>query len=539
MMDYFFLQALVGQLQPLLQGALLTKVFQPQEHLIILRLWNGGRQQRLLIDLRAETLGLYLSDTPYRNPMRPPRFCQLLRARLHRLLTIQIADYDRIVKLEFSSKDGDKYLLLVELLGRSSNMLLLDEHGSVVDCMQRAKTKSERTPVVGQLYIAPIAQAKIPLQDAAASIIAAEQKGELNTEWLMQHVFPMSTPVAVALQKHTVTSPAEALNGVNGFISSWQLGHLQPCVQQGVLTMTAGAVALQVNLSDFAEQYHATNAGTSGGNDELVKAVKKGLKKLRQRLGNIEQQIYVCLLADEQRKTGELLLANLHRISRGMHEISVLDYYQDPPVAVVIPLDSAKLPQANAEIYFKRYGKAKRGLDHCERREEQTTSEIAWLQQIEQQLNDEITAADLDLIRQELIETGYYVPRTAIQRETRAVSAASLAKRGQTPNGWEIIWGNNNKTNDYITKNLLKPMDLWLHAHNVPGCHVILKNGGAEVDDTDVNFAATVAAKHSRAAKDSRVDVMVTQGRWVQRIKGAPSGLVKVKQYRVVTVKLD
>ncbi|MDY0190329.1 MAG: NFACT family protein [Desulfuromonas sp.] len=538
MMDYFYLQALVRQLQPQLQGALLNKVFQPQEQLIILRLWNGGRQRRLLIDLNVETLGMYISTAPYRNPTRPPRFSQLLRARLHRLLTIEMDPCDRLVKLSFVGKNGEKYLLLLKLLGRSRNLLLLDEHNCIVDCMLRTKNNSQSDLVVGRQYVAPISTAEIPLHDVETYLQDASHKTEITAQWLMSHVYPMSNAVAVAIQNCSAHDAVKSCDALKNFVSSWQQGRLQPSVQRHVLTMQTSAIPLEIDLSDFAAQHYAASATDLGNNDVLAKAVKKGLKKLRQRLVKIEQQIDSCLLADDQRQLGELLLANLHLIHRGMQEISVLDYYQDPPLPIVIPLDSAKLPQANAEIYFKRYRKGKRGLDHCERRQQQTNDEIYWLQQIEQQLNDEAAAADLDIIRQELIDTGYYKPLTAIQRDTRHASAASLAKRERSPNGWEVIWGNNNKTNDYISKNLLKPMDLWFHAHNIPGCHVILKSAGAEVADVDLNYAATLAAQHSRAAKDDKVEVMVTEGKWVQRIKGAPLGLVKVKQYRIILVKL-
>ncbi len=536
MMDYFFLQALVRQLNPQLQGAMLNKVFQPQEHLIILRLWNGGRQQRLLIDLRAETLGLYITDQLYRNPMRPPRFCQLLRARLHRLSNIEIDQSDRVVRMDFIGTKGESYTLLVELFGRVGNVFLLDGENCVVDSLLRTSRTGQRVQTNGKKYIAPIPHGDITL----AEVLDGACTDDVCADWVLKHLYPMSRAVATMLQQQVEDNSSQGLvAALKKFIISWQKSTLQPCVNHRVLTMQTGVEPLVINLSDFAQQHYLGLSENSGNSSELDKAVQKGIKKLRHRLVNIEQQIDTCLLADEQRKIGELLLTNLHVIRRGMHEVSVLDYYQDPPVAVVIPLDSAKLPQANAEFYFKQYRKGSRGLDHCERRQQQTNYEIDWLQQIEQQLSDSTAVADLDIIRRELIEAGWFVPQTTIQRETRQVSAASAAKHDKSPNGWEIIWGNNNKTNDYVTKNLLKPLDLWFHAHNVPGCHVILKNAGAEVEDVDLHYAATIAAQHSRASKDGRVDVMVTEGKWVQRIKGAPAGLVKVKQYRVITVKLN
>lgn len=530
-MDYFFLHELVHQLQPQLQGALLNKVFQPQRDILILRLWNGRTEQRLLLGTAGVGPRLYLTSQSYRNPMRPPRFCQLLRARLKRLVRIQIDKVDRVVTMDFLGQQDEPYSLVAELFGREGNLVLLDEQGTVVDSLQRSKAGDDRPVVVGQPYIPPTPRGNISLDSAAQQIPTT---GDID-DWLMTQVVPMSRCVAKELSIQAKKRSMQQVLAL--FVESWNAHKLQPICRGSILSMATSELASVPDLSLFAQNHYASLTVQGGDNNtDLNKVVKKAMKRLNKRLQHIDQQIDQCLNADSDKERGDLLLTHLHLMKRGMVQIEVQDYYQNPPVLVMIPLDSAKTPQENAEACFKRYRKGKRGLDHCERRQEQTRYEIEWLNQISQQLDDSATAADSDIIRQELIDAGWYKPTSALQRETRRQSAASLVNRTQSPGGWEIVWGRNNKTNDYVSKTLLKSRDLWFHAHKIPGCHLVIKCDGAIVAEEDQVFAASIAAAHSRAANDTHVEVMVAEGKWVKRIKGAPLGLVKVENYRVIQV---
>ena len=475
-MDYVFLQSLVVQLQEQLQGSMVNKVYQPERELIIFKLWNGRTEQRLLISVGGLGPRIHLTTDEYRNPMRPPRFCQLLRARLSRLASLTLDLHDRIVRLEFVGFKKERYTMIVELFGREGNMVLVDQQQQVVDSLFRSKVDCERPIVVGQPYLPPLMPAQ-PYQSGKTNLVSPQ--GEISS-WpdLSQHVQEHYKELALNLQRK-----------------------------------------------------HGADAHV-----ELRKAVSKALKRLSKRIKHIDEQIEQCLNCDFDKQAGDLLLANLHVMKRGVEEIEVLDYYQDPPVKRLIPLQVVKTPQENAQLYFKRYQKGKRGLDHCQRRFDQTQLEIESLEQIAQQLDDHVTSADSDMIREELIESGWYKPTTTLQRDTRRQKAASLVNRTTSPNGWEVIWGRNNKTNDYVSKTLLKTRDLWFHAHKIPGCHLIIKSDGAEVPLEDLMFAASLCAGHSRAAKDSRVEVMVTEGKHVKRIKGAPLGLVRVETYRVLQV---
>ncbi|MEA3465912.1 MAG: NFACT RNA binding domain-containing protein [Thermodesulfobacteriota bacterium] len=530
-MDYFFLHALVHQLQPQLQGALLNKVFQPQRDVLIFRLWNGRCEHRLLLGTGGVGPRIYLTTAAYRNPMRPPRFCQLLRARLQRLVSIQIDKADRVVTLDFLGQQDETYRLIAELFGREGNLVLLDEMGNVVDSLHRSRAGDDRPLVVGQVYIPPTPRGHIPLENAVQQLPVGGDLGE----WLTTQMTPMSRCVAAELINQAQQQPLQSV--LNNFVFCWHENQLHPVSCGSVLTMTTDKSCVPVDLSNFAQNHYAAlTAQGADNNTDLNKVVRKALKRLNKRLQHIDQQIDQCLHADNDKDKGDLLLAHLHLMKRGMKQIEVQDYYQDPPMMVTIPLDAAKTPQENAEACFKRYRKGKRGLDHCERRQEQTRYEIEWLEQIAQQLDDSATAADSDIIRQELIDAGWYKPTSALQRETRRQSAASLVNRTQSPGGWEIVWGRNNKTNDYVSKTLLKSRDLWFHAHKIPGCHLVIKCDGATVAQEDQIFAAAIAAAHSRAGNDTSVEVMVSEGKWVKRIKGAPPGLVKVENYRVIQV---
>lgn len=475
-MDYLSLQSIVIQLQTQLQGALVNKVYQPDRDLLILKLWNGRLEQRLLIGVGGVGPRIHLTTNTYRNPVRPPRFCQLLRARLKRLVRIEMDPADRIVRLHFVGAQEERYTLIAELFGREGNVILLDQHHRVVDSLFRTKEGCSRPLIVGQPYMAP-------------------DIGDSN------HLTRHSEFVAP-----------------QGDVDQWPN-----------LSLQAEQHFEQVGAA--LQRKHGVDAHT-----ELRKAVSTALKRLNKRLKHIDQQIDQCLNCEQEKQLGDLLLANLHVMKRGMKQIEVLDYYQDPPVVTTVELQSAKTPQENAELYFKRYRKGKRGLDHCQRRLEQTQLEIEWLEQISLQLDDQVTSADSDMIREELVESGWYKPTTALQRDTRHQKPATLVNRVQSPNGWQIVWGRNNKTNDYVSKTLLKPADLWFHAHKIPGCHLVLKSDGADVAMEDQLFAAALCAAHSRAAQDTRVDVMVTEGKHVKRIKGAPLGLVRVEIYRVLQV---
>ncbi len=525
-MDYFFLRALAAQLQQQLAGALFNKIYQPDDATLLLRLWNGGATRRLHLSCGGGG-AVYITDEEYRNPMRPPRFCQLLRARLKRLERVCVSDDDRLLIFICRGGDGKCYQLLAEMFGRSSDIYLLDGDGVVIDSMQRKSTVLRS----GSVYHQARREQLIPLEQAAASLPDSAIRA-----WLLEQVWPTSRWLA----EHVAAADdcAVARQRLEHFAACWNADRMEPHWWNGSAVLRPAEELLDVDLSAWLARQHARGQDGTVLDGELLKVVKKGLKRLRRRLRNIDEQLCQCENSRRDKEYGDLVLANLHLIKRGMDGINVIDYYADAAPTIRLELDSSKTAQQNAEAYYKRYRKAQRGREHCQRRRQLTNNELAWLEQIEQQLSDPaLSAADADIIRQELMDSGYYRPQRAIQSGTRMTRAEKLVNSCTSPGGWKVIWGNNNRTNDYISRHLLHPADLWLHAHKIPGAHVVIKCAGGEVAAEDIHFAAAIAAAHSRAGSNTSVEVMVAVGRRVQRIKGAPPGLVRVQEYQVVQVR--
>lgn len=519
-MDYFFLDALIRQIQPQLHGALVNKIYQPQSDTLVFKMWNGRQEVRLVMRLGPAAAELYLTDQNARNPMRPPRFCQLLRARLHRLESIRLDPMDRIVRLHFNGKEGQSSTLVATFFGRDANLSLLNDEGQLVDVLHRQNARFQEP--------SELLADQIALIDLVQWLRDHEPPESIQT-FLSERVVPMSRAVASSLVTTTEQNPL--IQQVGAFVSAWQQGQLKPRCRGKRLTMwLTGDDEAASNLSRYAREH-----GAGKGPDDLGRVVQKALKRLYKRLASIDAQWQECEQADLFRQQADLLSAQRHLLKRGMTDVEVTDYYQDPPVMCRLRLDPAKAPQENIDQYYKRYSKAKRGLDHCLRRHEQTEQEIAWLEEITEQLESD-SAGDLDVIRQELIEAGIYRPQNTLNRETRRTSPADLMRKTVSPAGWPVLWGRNNKTNDYLSKQMLKANDLWFHAHLMPGSHVVLKCDGADVAEEDVLFAAAIAARFCRGKNSSKVEVMVAYGKHVKRVKNAPPGLVTVDEFRTVMV---
>ena len=519
-MDYFFLDALIRQLQAQLHGALINKIYQPQADTLVFKLWNGRHEVRLLMRLGPAVAEMYLTDQSDRNPLRPPRFCQLLRSRLHRLESIQLDATDRIVRMRFNSKEGSAYTLVATFFGRDANLNLLDEHEQLVDALHRHHAQPGNHPLPAKKTIA---LAELPRW------LHEHDEPESVQPFLLERVVPMSRAAASFLAQGG--EKGALAQCVGDFVTAWQQGQLKPRCQGKRLTMwLTGDDDAVADLSRYAREH-----GSGKGPDDLGKVVKKALKRLHKRLASIDVQWQECEQADLFRQQADLLSAQRHLLKRGMTDVEVTDYYQEPPVLCRLSLDCAKTPQENINQYYKRYSKAKRGLDHCLRRHEQTEQEMTWLDEIAEQLEGD-SAGDQEVIRQELIEAGIYRPQNSLNRDTRRTSPADLVRKTVSPAGWPVLWGRNNKTNDYLSKHMLKGDDLWFHAHLMPGSHVVLKCDGADVAEEDVLFAAAIAARFCRGKNNAKVEVMVAYGKHVKRVKNAPPGLVTVQEFRTVMV---
>jgi len=546
-MDLIFIEAVVRELNRKIRGAAVSKIHQSGPYDITLRLWNGRENLRLLISAAPGASRLHLTTERLPNPAAPPRFCQLLRSRLQRLLEIDRLPGERIVRLKFGGEAEDRWFLVAELLGAQANILLLDSDGRIVDALLRVEGKS-RTVLPGLPYRRPEQQTlRFDLLDGLPKV----PDDVPFHSWLLNAVSPMTpllaADLAAAVEKGEM--PAEVLarfrrrwlvEDFTPILGKWREHFVLSALSPEFVELDEGRVF--DSPSEAADLFYIEKGGDilfAGGRPELERVIRKGMARLRKRLVHIEAEMEKALGYDRQRELGDLLLANLHLIRRGMEQIVVEDWYSDPAVPVRIPLDPAVSPQENAEHFFRRHRKGKRGLEHTERRNAETLAEIDWLDGVALALEMAEGPGELEAVRQELIGAGMLQARPEPGRRSRPAEPQAFVRSDVTPGGFKLFWGKNNRSNDHVSRQLTGPADLWFHAWNLPGCHLVLKRGerGGPIPETDVLHAAAIAAAHSRGKDAAKVEVMVADGKWVKKPKGARPGLVTVEHYRTVVVR--
>ncbi|HEY7746378.1 MAG TPA: NFACT family protein, partial [Desulfuromonadales bacterium] len=382
-MDLLFIEAVVRELNQTVRGAAVCKIHQTGLHDLVLRLWTGRQNLRLLISAAPRASRLHLTGARLPNPATPPRFCQLLRSRLTRLLEIERLPGERVVRFLFAGEAGERWCLVAELLGPHANLILLDGDERIVDALLRNEDKA-RAVLPGLPYRPPDRPRRVDLEAGVPEVPAG---GSIRS-WLLENVTPMTPLLAedLAAGVEAGLPPQEILSR---FRQRWLTREFRPVLgmwrQKPVLSaFSPELISLEdgrsfVSPSQAADAFYADCAGDelfSGGKSELERIVAKGIARLRKRLENIDAESEKACTFERQRELGDLLLASLHHLRRGLAEVVLDDWYSDPPAPVRIALDPALSPQENAELYFRRHRKGKRGLEHTERRRAETLAEI-------------------------------------------------------------------------------------------------------------------------------------------------------------------
>ncbi len=463
------LRQAVAEIAESITNSKVAKIHQPAADLVILRLWNGQQNVKLLISVSAVGSCLQLTDQDIANPFTPPRFCQLLRARVSRINSISQVNDDRIVQIDASGRSG-QCRLMVELIDHRANLILIDEAGQIIDSLRRTeKGEGARDLRAGATYQLP--------------------------------------HKSIHLDEKFTGSKAKPIE----------------------------------NSSQSVEKLYTQPEVLGETNDlkaEIGKLIKREQRRFCRRLKNIEKERERQKDFDTYRRQGELILANFHRIHKGMASVSVDNYYLDPPQKAELSLDPRLSPQGNAERYFKMSQKARRGLDHSARRCAETLSELEWLEQLSYQLESAETADQVLATAEELRAAGGGKNRVA-ERYVRPGKRKSSFAEALSPSGFTVVWGKTSRQNDQLSTKLLKKGDLWFHAHRCPGAHVVLQGAAGAVDftDEDISFAASIAAGYSKANQDSKVEVMIVEPKALRKPKGAKPGMVSVQNHKIIVVQ--
>ncbi|MGE5700740.1 MAG: NFACT family protein [Deltaproteobacteria bacterium] len=553
-MDAFLLKRIVAELAAELAGALVSKVHQPAEKEIVLTLWTGREEKRLLLSADAELCRVHLSSRKVPNPPSPPRFCQFLRRHMEgmRIEGLSVAPFDRLVKIDFVASRPDpvhrRTALYAELYGRHANLIYADEDGAILEPLREVSSEESRIrEVFAGIPYRPLPRPErifLPEFTAAdAERVCALSVGGFPRT-LQHEISGLGQELASEAAGRAGGGPAKLYAAIREFVRRYEENDFSP----GIGTLPSGRKRLlpfpcpAAGFTGFAP-FPGANAAADAFYSEAAAArelavlrqqlgsrIHSLLKKERHKLENVggdEERLAEGLKGGEH---GEFLKAHLQELRKGMTEYSR------------IPLDPSKTPVENMTRYFLLHKKAKRAIDIVRKRKREVAESVYYLESLEGLLAAAIAREELIAVRQELSQA--FAPKKArkvAKKSPRRPDAAGTpvpqVDRLEFA-GYPILVGRNNVGNDRIVKELSAPGDLWLHAQGIPGSHVLVKvTAGKETPAAVIEEAARLAVLHSKAKGQSNVPVFLAEARHVSKFKGARPGLVRIAKYRTVTVR--
>ncbi|MCD8488680.1 MAG: NFACT family protein [Desertifilum sp.] len=567
--DFTTLTAVYTDLQANWLPARLEQVYQRDRHTICLALRTFKQRGWLTISRHPQAAHLCIGDPP---PKAPDTFTfsDQLRHQLNGLALVAItpvAPWERALDLQFAKRPGDAILwhLYVEIMGKYSNIILANADNQVVTVAQQvSEQKSSVRPLLtGQPYELPPALTQTPpslsepqprwqervslipgslkrqllktyrglssqlvesaIREAIRSGIAAanlhpEQTTDTLTQADWDALYQRWQEWLTTLEKGTF-QPGWTQNGYT--VMGW--GMVQPV--ESVQSLVYRYYRDRLNQQEFAQLRHKLRQKV----DNLLGKLGQKAQTFRDRLNQSDQ-------ADTYRQQADLLMAHLHEWEAGMQSITLTDFETGEPVT--IPLNPEKNAVSNAQSLYKRHQKLKRARNAVEPLLAEVSQELHYLEQVAEslsQLEDYYSTEDLQTleeISEELSQQGYL--ETPEQRQ-QSNTDESHPHRYQSPSGFEVLVGRNNRQNDLLTFRLAGDYDLWFHTQEIPGSHVLLRlQPGSVADEPDLQFAANLAAQYSQGRQSEQVPVVYTEPKHVYKPKGAKPGMVIYKQERIL-----
>ena len=549
-LDAICLWAVLNELRPKLIGARIDKVQQPARDQIVLLLRGN---LRLLLNAGANQPRIQLTNILRDNPAQPPMFCMLLRKHLvgARVLAIDQPDLERMVILTLQCTDEfgeiSQKQLVLECMGRRSNLVLLDTQGRIVECLRRvdADLSAARQLLPGLFYRLPTPLDKLSLlTQEDDSIALARRGGEEEAavdKWVLDHYTAISPLIAreLAFRAGGATDVRfSALNGAQRETLAQEFADTASAIKEDrytpvILYRDGKPVDFTYRLiaQYGAETQVETREDFSSLLDEFYDAASVARDRMARKAENLKRDYAATQKRDEFRLRGDLITANLYRMKGGERVLQAENYYEDGCPLIDIPLDPLLTPQQNAAKNYKQYNKLKTAEFHLREQIEKAENERAYLESVLQELAQAETEQEFNEIRRELQETNYLKKSSGKKEQKRAFAPRTF----KTSGGFEVLVGRSNVQNDQLTKKADK-RDYWFHTQHIHGSHVILRCAGLTPGDEDLREAAMLAAYFSQAKESSGVPVDYCPVKFVKKPAGARPGMVTYDNYRTLYV---
>jgi len=555
--DGLFTGVVAHQLDCLADGrAKIEKIHQPEPDILVVQINTKQGRKKLLLSAQSAGAACYLTERTFDNPLQAPPFCMLLRKHIlgGRITGVRQPDTERIIEFSIDTVNEMGYTytkkLVAELMGKHSNIVLIDiESNKIIDCIKHISidVNRYRQLLPGIPYTPPPSQNKINAWESTVEDIqnrlSLYEKPEARTFMevvagigpTMAEEIWQSGSVDTAIKRfllirdtlyyHKQIQPEVYVNesGEPIDVHVYPLSHVFS--SNRTIAFNQIGEALDFFYANRIQSNRLLQRGAA-----LMRHVQTIEDKLLLKKQRLSEELARAENSEPVRLRAELLTANLHRINRGSLQAEVVNYYDGQTME--IELDPRYSPAQNAQNLYKQYQKAKTAAIEKRIQLDETDRELAYLESVMAAASLAVDDETLENIRMELAESGYVRMRKSVKRKRTRPKPV----QHKTSGGLTFLIGRNNVENDYITFSLAAKADLWFHAKDIPGSHVVLKLEGREPASNDILEAASMAAQHSKAHQSQNVPVDYTSVRHVRKPSGAKPGMVVYDSQKTVYV---
>lgn len=572
-LDGVFLRLVKNQLSPLIGGRV-DKIHQPsrEELLFTIRTREGG--YRLLFNTGAGTARVHITNAEIENPKTPPMFCMFMRKHLSsgKLTDIRQDGFERILYFDFDSANemGDmcRFTLAMEIMGRHSNLILINSEGKIVDSIKRVgqDMSAVRMVLPGMTYTLPPRGKRLSLLDddsreiceavkaypkqalpkalmkaiegispvfareaefyaAKGSEIAVEDMSDEQFDRLNFYLKKTAEDIKTGQNKFTVLRTKDGLLKDFCFADITQYGSL----------MVTRQFDSPCQVLDYFYSQRDSVARMKQKATDLFKLLMNTSDRIARRIANQQEELKECANRDKLKNCGDLLMANLYRIEKGQGIAAVEDFYDPDCPIVEIKLDKRLNPSQNAQKYYKEYRKADTAEKKLTALIKEGKEELEYIDSVFDSLTRATTEGDVAELRTELAEQGYLKFSKVKGKPPKGLPPLKFI----SSDGFEIKVGRNNKQNDKLTCKDSEKSDMWFHTKNITGSHTVICCHGEVPPERTIEEAAVIAAYHSKAKNSSQVPVDYTLIKNVKKPSGAKPGMVIFTSNKTLYVTPD
>ncbi|RDY72226.1 fibronectin/fibrinogen-binding protein [Halobacillus trueperi] len=557
--DGIVTRAITNELNETIQSGRIMKIYQPTETELVFTVRSNRKKHTLLLSAHPSYARFHLTDDQYHNPKEPPMLCMLLRKHLVGgfIERIEQVDMERIVKFHIRTRNevGDETMktLIIEVMGKHSNILLVDEEeGHMLDSIKHLPPSQNRhrTIMPGQPYKLPPEQGKINPVDLEPEAFIRKldfNSGKMDKQ-ILNVVMGFSPMMTKEIVHRAGLGGSQAVKEAYREIREIILNHeYDPQIHRGekeqfyVIPLHAFSDDVEKfdSVSAMLDDYYSGKAERDRVKQQagdLHRFLKNERDKNKRKIKKHETTLKKSESAEEYQKLGELLTAHMHMVKTGDESVTVVDYYDPDQSEMTIELNPNKTPSENAQNYFQTYAKLKKSKEVVQKEIQKAEDEILYFDRLIQQV-ETAREEDIEEIREELREQGYLKKKPAAKGNRKNKPQKPKPESFESTDGTLIYVGRNNKQNEYLTNRMANKMDIWLHAKDIPGSHVVIRD---EEPSEDTLFeAAQLAANFSKSSKSSSVPVDYTRIRHVKKPSGAKPGFVTYDQQQTLFVTPD